>query len=337
MTSSRRPLISIVVPVLNEEQNIERLYATVQETLRPVADRYDFDFVFTDNHSTDSSFDILKQLAARDARVRVLRFSRNFGYQRSILTGYLNATGDAVIQLDCDLQDPPALILEFLHQWEQGYRVVYGVRRRRQEGFLITALRKVFYRTINALSEHPLPVDAGDFRLVDRRIVEELRNIDDATPYLRGMIATLGFRQIGIEYDRDPRQYGETNFRMRDLTQLAMDGIANHSTIPLRLATYLSQAIFLMACLVIAIYSAARMTVGSDWPAGFTTLAVLILISTSLNALLAGIQGEYIGRIYRQVQKRPLSIVENQLPEGAGDDRRETIIRESRLSSRPAA
>jgi len=310
MSRSARPLISIVVPVLNEEQNIERLYSTVEQTLAAVADRYDWEYVFTDNHSTDRSFQVLQSLASSDSRVRVLRFSRNFGYQRSILTGYLNASGDALVQLDCDLQDPPSMILEFLRKWEDGYHVVYGSRRRRKEGFVITCVRKVFYRFINFLSEHPLPVDAGDFRLVDRRIVEELRQIDDATPYLRGLIATLGFRQLGIPYDRDPRKFGETKFALSDLVRLAMDGIANHSTVPLRLATYMSQAFLLLAILIIAGYSIGRITIGGHWPAGFATLAVLILFSTSVNALIAGIQGEYIGRIYRQVQKRPLSIVE---------------------------
>jgi polyisoprenyl-phosphate glycosyltransferase len=313
MQTRPRPLISLVIPVLNEEQNIERLYATVRETLAPVCERYDWEFVFTDNHSSDRSFEILKGLAAQDQRIRVLRFSRNFGYQRSILTGYLNAAGDAVIQLDCDLQDPPAMILEFLSRWEAGYQVVYGVRRRRQEGFVITSLRKVIYRTINLLSEHPLPLDAGDFRLVDRRIVEELRQMHDATPYLRGMIATLGFHQLGIEYDRDTRQYGQSKFSFRELVRFALDGIVGHSLVPLRLATYFSQAIFLFACLVTALYAIGRFTVGNAWPAGFTTLAVLVLVSTSVNALLLGIQGEYIGRIYRQVKRQPLSIVEERL------------------------
>lgn len=313
MDPQPKPLISLVVPVLNEERNIQRLYDTVNQTFAAIADRYDWEFVFTDNHSTDGTFDLLRQLAAQDHRVRVIRFSRNFGYQRSILTGYLNAAGDVVIQLDCDLQDPPAVALEFLQQWEQGYLVVYGVRRRRQEGPGITLLRKIFYRLINLLSEHPLPIDAGDFRLVDRRIVEELRRVEEATPYLRGMIATLGFRQIGVEYDRDPRKFGESKFRFRELLKLALDGIVGHSLAPLRLATYLSQAIFVIAVLVIAGYAGSRLMENNDWPAGFTTLAVLILVSTSINALLLGIQGEYIGRIYRQVQRHPMTIIEQQL------------------------
>ena len=305
-----KPLLSIIVPVLNEDQNIHRLYSTVNETLAPLAFKYDIEFVFTDNHSSDNSFNFLQQIAERDSRVRVIRFSRNFGYQASIMTGYLNAQGDAAIQLDCDLQDPPAMIHEFIRQWERGYKVVYGVRKQRQEGLLVTALRKLFYRVINALSEHPLPIDAGDFRLVDRRIIVELRKTNDATPYLRGKIATLGFKQIGIPYDRDARLHGESKFSFSDLTRLAVDGILNHSTAPLRLATYCSQLIFLGALAVIAVYCIGRLTVGRDWPAGFTTLSALILLSTSLNALLFGIMGEYIGRIYRQVKQAPLTIVE---------------------------
>ena len=310
MIKTNRKTISLVIPILNEEGNIERLYETVNSVVAPLRERYEFEFVFTDNHSTDRSIEILRNLATRDSQVRVLRFSRNFGFQRSILTGFLNATGDAAIQLDCDLQDPPALIVKFLEEWQNGAHVVYGVRRRRREGGLITFARKAFYRLINFLSEHPIPVDAGDFRLLDRRIIEELRLLDDANPYLRGTVAGLGFRQVGIPYDRDARVAGESKFNFNELQKLAFDGILNHSTKPLRLATYCSLAIFLAVLIVIGVYCVARFTVGADWPAGFTTLTVLVLISTGLNALFFGIMGEYIGRIYRQVKRTPLTIVE---------------------------
>lgn len=313
-----RRLITLVIPVLNEEQNIERLYEAVQHAMAPHAHRYDLELLFTDNHSTDRTFAILQDLARRDPRVRVLRFSRNFGHQRSILTGLLNASGDAAIQLDCDLQDPPSLIPEFLRCWEEGNQVVYGVRRRRAEGWLITGLRKIFYRAVNFLSEHSLPIDAGDFRLVDRRIIEELRKRDDANPYLRGMIATIGFAQIGIEYDRAARTHGRSKFALRHLFQLAFDGVVSHSTAPLRLAFYLSQIIFVIVCLVIGVFVAARLAPGNDWPAGFATLAVLVLFSTSINALLLGIMGEYIGRIFRQVQHQPLTIIEREVDSRRG-------------------
>ncbi|WP_237564943.1 glycosyltransferase family 2 protein [Blastopirellula marina] len=303
-------MITIVVPVLNEEANIQRLYSTVNETMQPVADRYRIEFLFTDNHSTDRSFELLSNIAATDSRVRVLRFSRNFGYQRSILTGYLNASGEAVIQLDCDLQDPPAMILEFLAKWEVGYKVIYGVRKQRREGVGITLARKAFYRLINWLSDDPLPLDAGDFRLVDRRIVEVLRKHQDATPYLRGQIAAMGFRQIGLEYSRSPRLDGESKFGYYDLINLAIDGILNHSPIPLRLAKYVSQAAFVVTCIFIAVYASMKLTVGTDWTAGFATLAVLTLSSICINSLLIGIQGEYIARIYKHTKQQPLTIIE---------------------------
>jgi dolichol-phosphate mannosyltransferase len=308
------PLVSLVVPVLNEEANIPRLYERVNSIIAGLGDRYRWELVFTDNHSSDRTFELLSALAAQDSRVRVLRFSRNFGYQRSILTGYLNASGDGVIQLDCDMQDPPELIPQMLDDWEKGYRVVYGVRRSRREGVLITTARKMFYRLLNRLSEDPLPLDAGDFRLVDRRVIEALRQMDDATPYLRGMIATLGFSQKGFAYDRDAREAGESKFGLYDLFGIAVDGLLNHSAIPLRIATYFSIALAAFCVVSATVYVAVRLTSsGETWPPGFTTLALLILASTALNALFFGMLGEYVYRIFRQVKRRPLTIVEHEL------------------------
>ena len=315
-------LVSIVVPVLNEEHNIPRLYQAVQAIIAEAAGRYDWELIFTDNHSTDRSFDVLRELASRDKRVRVIRFSRNFGYQRSILTGYLASRGDAVVQLDCDLQDSPDLIHEFLARWEEGYKIVYGVRRRRREGWVITAVRKVFYRLINALSEHELPLDAGDFRLVDRCIVEELRKIEDASPYLRGTIATLGFDQVGVAYDRNARTAGKTKFKLQQLLGLALDGIFNHSMTPLRLATYVSGILFLVTLLFSLVYLVGKIVAGAEWPAGFATLALLILFSMSVNAFFFGVLGEYLGRIFRQVKRGPLAVVEAELNRPGGQSQR---------------
>jgi polyisoprenyl-phosphate glycosyltransferase len=310
MPPDHRKLISFAVPVFNEEANVRRLYDTVQGVMAPLADRYRWEYVFTDNHSSDRTFELLTELAAADPAVRVIRFSRNFGYQRSILTGYLHAHGEAVLQLDCDLQDPPQLVPQMLEHWEAGHQVVFGVRRRRQEGFGITVMRKVFYRLIHMLSEHELPLDAGDFRLVDRRVVEELRKLDDATPYLRGAIATLGFRQIGFAYDRAARLAGESKFKLKDLIRLGLDGILNHSVVPLQLATYVGVAASALAVVLILVYVVGHFVAGQDWPPGFTTLAVLVLVSTSLNALFFGVMGEYVGRIYKQVKRGPLTVVE---------------------------
>ena len=316
----RRKLITICVPVLNEEANIPKLYAAVQELRQSLRDRYRFEVLFTDNHSSDGTFALLSELAQRDPCVRVLRFSRNFGFQPSVLTGYLNARGAAVIQLDCDLQDPPALIPRMLELWEAGNQVVYGVRDQRQEGWLITRTRRCFYRVISRLSECALPLDAGDFRLVDRRVIDELAKIDDATPYVRGTIAMLGFNQAGVPYERASRQGGASKFRLNDLVNLALDGIFNHSFVPLRLATYVSLIIAFATLILIGAYVAGRLFFTQAWPPGFATLVVLILASISLNALFFGILGEYIARIYRQVKKRPLTIVESELNRPQGDN-----------------
>ncbi len=304
------PLISLVVPVYNEELNILPFHEKVTATIAPFADRFRFELVFTDNHSTDSTFPILASLASRDSRVRVFRFSKNFGYQRSILTGYTKCRGDAAIQLDVDLQDPPELIGVFLQRWEEGADVVYGVRVQRAEGFGITALRAVFYRLVDLLSEEELPVDAGDFRLISRRVIDLLCSYRDANPYLRGTIATLGFKQVGVEYTRSARQFGESKFPFSKLISLAIDGILNHSILPLRFATYFGLASSLLMILVMAGYVVVRIIFRAQWPAGFTTLAALILLSISINAMLLGIIGEYLGRMYRQVRDSPLTIIE---------------------------
>jgi glycosyltransferase involved in cell wall biosynthesis len=309
----RKPLISICVPVFNEERNIRPVYDALVTTLAEVNEQYEFEFLFTDNHSSDRTFEVLAELASVDPRVRAIRFSRNFGFQRSILTAYNNARGDAAVQIDCDLQDPPSLIIEFLRKWQSGYQVVYGVRTTRKESWGMSTTRKIFYRLIDSLSDDPLPHDAGDFRLIDRRVLDQLLKFDDYQPYLRGAIAALGFEQIGIPYSRAERHYGESKFSFGELIGLALDGILNHSVVPLRIATYLGLLISLLTFLGIVGYGIGRVVFGANWPPGFATVIMLILGSLSLNALFLGIIGEYIGRIYRQVKNRPLTIIEREL------------------------
>lgn len=307
-----KKLITISVPVLNEEDNIPRLL----ERLRTVCDelsKYNFEFLFTDNASTDDTFAVLSEEAAKDKRVRVLRFSRNFGFQKSILANYLNARGDAAIQIDADLQDPPELFKNFLESWEDGNKVVYGIRRRRKnESFTMSFLRKLYYRLVTNLSETPLPKDAGDFRLIDRDIIEHLRTYSDQAPYLRGMIATLGYPQIGIPYDRVSREAGQSKFNINRLVQLGLDGICSQSTKPLRYITYFGFITSLLAVLGAIFYAFTFFT--SDDPTGtrgFTTLAILVLLQTGLIAAFLGIMGEYIGRIFSNVRNSPIVIIED--------------------------
>lgn len=305
---TQKKLVSFVVPVLNEELNIIPFYETLIPVIKRCESQYDFEILFTDNHSTDRTFEHLTELAQTDKRIRVLRFSRNYGYQKSILTGYLHAQGEAVIQLDCDLQDPPAMVIDFLKHWEAGNAVVYGIRRKTRDKLRVSMARKLFYRFINFLSEDELPLDAGDFRLIDRKVIEALREMNDERPYLRGAIATVGFKQQGIPYDRSQRQLGVSNFGLRDMIALALDGILNHSIIPLRLASFFGIFVSLFSAALSVIYLIGKTIFNLSWPAGFTTITILILLSTSMNALFLGIIGEYLGRVYQQVKKKPVII-----------------------------
>jgi glycosyltransferase involved in cell wall biosynthesis len=290
-------LLSVIVPVYNEEANVEPLYDAVNRALDRIADRYRWEFIFTDNCSRDRTFERLDRLAAQDPRVRIYRFTRL-------------ARGDAAIQIDCDLQDPPDLILDFVKHWESGCKVVYGVRRSRPEPLLLHTMRRLFYRVIAWLSNDSLPIDAGDFRLVDRCVLDILRLYRDENPYLRGHIATLGYEQIGVAYDRIERKRGESSFRLSSLVNLAIDGIVSHSTLPLRLASLIGVALSALAMLAILVYLVLWLTYEKSWPAGFATLAILMLVSIALNSILLGIIGEYVARIYSQVRPQPLTIVE---------------------------
>tara|TARA_B100000315_G_scaffold134204_1_gene123626 strand:+ start:2063 stop:3016 length:954 start_codon:yes stop_codon:yes gene_type:complete len=305
--------ISIVIPVYNEEDNIVLAYNAVQKVMSSLAEQYTYEIIFTDNHSSDSSFETLQKIAEKDKRVKVARLSANFGYQKSVYTAYLLTSGDAVIQLDCDLQDPPEMIVKFLDKWKEGFFVVYGVRMRRKEMWLINYSRKLFYRLIDFLSETKLPYDAGDFRLVDKRIIDELRKLYDYAPYIRGTIASIGFKQIGIPYDRLERKSGKSKFRFKDLISLGMDGVLNHSIKLLRFATYTGAIVFMVSIFLMIVYMLAKLLSPEPWPAGFATITILILLSLSLNSLFLGIIGEYIGRIYHQSKMRPISIIEKKL------------------------
>jgi len=306
-------LVSLVVPVFNEEPNVMPFYEAVCPVLDALAGTYEFEFLFTDNHSTDATWDLLRGLARQDHRIRAYRFSRNFGYQRSIMAGYSATKGAAAIQLDCDLQDPPSLIPTFLNHWRAGADVVYGVRIKRAESWSMNLLRMIFYRVIDKLSEDRIPVDAGDFRLISRRVIDLLKGMDHAQPYLRGTIASLGFRQVGVEYARNARIHGESKFPFSKLVSLAVDGILNHSTVPLRLSTYFGFLVSALTFIGVIVYSLEKLITHSAWPAGFASLAVLILASISVNAMLLGIIGEYLGRIYIQMKKGPLVIVESSI------------------------
>lgn len=312
MMSDRKPLISISIPVLNEAGNIEPLYARLCALAGRMSDRCDMEFVFSDNHSDDSTWTLLTGLAARDQRVRAIRFSKNYGFQRSILANYLHTRGDAVMQIDADLQDPPEMLEAFFEQWRNGYHVVYGIRRKRPERMLLHAFRKLGYWVIDKVSEHPIPRDVGDFRLVDRKVIDALARLKAAKPYLRGMIAGLGFRQVGVVYDRNARTSGESKFNVSRLLSLGLAAVFNHSTVPLRTASVVGLAILAISLLG-ALYYVVLRVFHPDLPQGLASIHILVLFGIGLNAFLLGVIGEYLLRIFLVLRAEPVAIVEQSL------------------------
>lgn len=306
------PLISIAIPVYNEEGNIAALYSRLNALSVSLADECRLEFVFSDNSSTDATWSMLESLAAADERVRAIRFSKNFGFQRSIMANYLHTRGDAVLQIDADLQDPPELLKEFLALWKQGYHVVYGVRRSRPEGKVIHTFRKVGYWIIDRISEHPIPRNAGDFRLVDRKVIQALEKQRSAEPYLRGLIAGMGFRQIGVTYDRSARVAGSSKFGVAQLMRLGLTGVFNHSLVPLRLATVAGIVILSLSALGTVYYLVLKLLF-PDFPRGLASLHILILFGIGFQSLLLGILGEYLLRIYRILRREPIAIVQDSL------------------------
>ena len=312
VAESALPLISIAIPVLNESDNIELLYGRLSALSEKMSDRCRLEFVFTDNHSTDDTWDKLVSLASIDNRVRAIRFARNVGFQRSIFANYLHARGDAVMQIDADLQDPPEMLERFFELWQRGYQVVYGIRRKRAENATASALRRVGYAVINLMSEHPIPRDAGDFRLVDRRVIDAITRMPTPKPYLRGMIAGLGFNQTGIPYDREGRIAGESKFGVLRVLRLGLTAVLNHSTVPLRVASVIGVIALGLSVLGALYYLLLRLT-QPDLPTGLASIHILVLFGIGMQALLLGIIGEYLLRIYLILRAEPIAVIESSI------------------------
>lgn len=308
----KKPLISISIPVLNEAENLDVLYARLCAVGQRMTDRCDLEFVFSDNHSDDTTWEKLKELANRDQRVRAIQFSKNFGFQRSILANYLHTRGDAVMQIDADLQDPPEMLEAFFEKWRVGFHVIYGIRRSRPENAFIHAFRRVGYWVIDTVSEHQIPRDVGDFRLIDRSVIKALAKIKTPHPYLRGMIAGLGFSQTGIVYDRDARVAGESKFNVNRLIRLGLTAVFNHSTVPLRIAS-LAGGIMLGVSIFGALYYVFLRLMHPDLPQGMASIHVLVLFGIGLQSLLLGIIGEYLLRIYLILRDEPVAIIQQSL------------------------
>jgi len=301
--------ISIVVPVYNEGENVNSIYLDIVKLFEHDLSQYNMELIFSDNSSTDDSYSRIQRLSSSDARVKGLRLSRNFGYQANILTGYLNTSGDAVIQMDSDGEDPPDIIVQFVKQWEAGYDVVYGVRLTRQESQFIQWQRRLFYSMLNWITSLHLPPGAGDFRLLDRIVVTTLcERFKERDPYLRGLVSFIGFRQIGIPYHRGKRLRGPSKFSYLDYVQLAWDAITSFSQVPLKLISAFGFCLSTIAFIASVFYFVLYLT-GNVPVKGFTTLILILLFVSGVQLLCLGIMGEYIARIFNEVKGRPRSIV----------------------------
>ena len=318
-------LISIVVPVYNESGVIETLYERTVQALASL-DRFDYEILFVDDGSTDGSYSELLELAERDAGVRVIKFSRNFGHQVAITAGVDYARGDCVVVIDADLQDPPEVIGEMTEKWREGFDVVYGVRGKREgETALKLATASAFYKILGAMTKVPIPPSVGDFRLMSRRAVDELKQLREKDRFVRGLVSWIGFRQTGVTYHRDKRFAGETKYPYRKMIKFALDGIASFSTVPLKVATWLGYAASLLAFLyLISVFVQKLLGITVQ---GWATIMVAIMFIGGVQLICLGIIGEYIGRIFNEIKQRPLYVVEevtnstsNVRNPGSGDD-----------------
>jgi len=300
--------LSVVVPCLNEQEVLgdthRRLTTALERT--PLA----FEIIYVDDGSTDATPDLLRELQMQDSRVRVVRFSRNFGHQVAITAGLEHASGDAVAIIDADLQDPPEVILEFLQKWMDGYDVVYGVRTEREgETAFKLWTAKLFYRFISKLSETPIPLDTGDFRLMDRRVVEALLSMPERDRFVRGMVSWLGFSQVAVPYRRAARMAGETKFSLFKMVRFATDGIVSFSISPLRLAMWTGFAASGLAVVGIVLALLDRWFGVIGLVKGWTSTFIAILFMGGVQLICLGIIGEYVGRVYGESKRRPLYVV----------------------------
>jgi dolichol-phosphate mannosyltransferase len=313
------PLISVVIPARNEEGNIPTLERELLAAVEGLP--YEFEFIVVDNNSTDRTRDLVKAICARDSRWKYLRFSRDFTVEMSITAGYHFASGDAIIVLYSDLQDPPSVIPQFIKKWQEGYDVVYGVRTVRPgDPRWRNIAVKLAYRLIAWFSDVPIPTDAGDFRLITRQVRDALERCGEYNRYMRGLIAWLGFRQVGISYERRPRGAGVSKAPFWEVLFFTFNAITSFSLKPLRLFTFLGFALIGLSFMAAGVYFILFL-LGSP-PPGITTLIMLSLLGIGLNSLGIGVLGEYLGRTYAEVKERPLYIVQEavNLPMGANHE-----------------
>lgn len=305
-----RPTLSLIVAVLNEEESVAPFMAAIDHHLAELP--ADLEILFVDDGSTDHTIAEIERAQQNDPRVRYLKLSRNFGKESAMTAGLDYATGDAVIPMDVDLQDPPELIHEFFRLWQEGYSTVYGMRLDRNEDTRgKRASAGMFYRVFNWLSHTEIPANTGDFRLMDRKVVEALKKLPERNRFMKGMFAWPGYSSIGVEYSRPARHAGQTKWNAWKLWNFALDGLTSFSTWPLRVWTYVGLGIAVISLFYMAYIILRTMILGVEWP-GYASLMSAVLFFGSVQLISVGVLGEYIGRLYIEMKGRPVYLVDEE-------------------------
>jgi len=307
-------LVSLLVPVYNEEESIEKFLDVIDSDLDGLD--CDLEIIFIDDGSVDKTMNVIKKSMSKDSRVRYVKLSRNFGKEAAMTAGLDYALGDAVVPIDVDLQDPPALIHQFVHLWKQGYDTVYGMRASRiDDGRRKRASAGLFYKIFNRLSNTAIPSNAGDYRLMSRRVVEVIKKMPERNRFMKGVFAWPGYSSVGVEYDRPARFAGKTKWNYWKLWNFALDGLTGFSTWPLRVWSYVGGVIALISLLYMLYIILRTLIMGVDWP-GYASLMSAVLFFGSVQLISIGVLGEYIGRLYVEVKGRPVYVVESSSDEG---------------------
>jgi glycosyltransferase involved in cell wall biosynthesis len=312
METVKRKFVSVVTPCYNEEGNVEELYRQIKAVFDDLP-QYEYEHIYIDNDSQDGTQAILRRLAAEDRNVKVIINIRNFGHLRSPHHAFMEARGEAVIVMVSDLQDPPPLIAEFLQKWEEGYKVVLGQKTETEESSVMYALRTFYYRLVSRLSDVRLLQNVTGFGLYDRVVVEHIRALNDAIPYVRGLVSELGFPVARIAYRQRNRRSGITKNNFYTLYDMAMLGFTSHSKVPLRLATMLGFAMSLVSLFVAIGYGIYKLLYWYSFPVGQAPIVIGLFLFSSVQLFFIGIVGEYIGAIHTQVLKRPLVVEKERL------------------------
>lgn len=309
---------SIVVPVYNEEPVAKESYKRLKQVMDSTQEEYEL--IFVNDGSRDKTEEIISEICKQDKNVRLINFSRNFGHQTAITAGMDYSSGQAVVVIDADLQDPPEVILDMIAKWKEGYDVVYGQRlKRKGETFFKKVTAKMFYRLLAAMTSVDIPVDTGDFRLIDRKVCDVMSSLTEKNRYVRGLVSWVGFRQTAVTYVRDERFAGETKYPLKKMLKFAMDGITTFSYKPLKISTYIGFLVSALSFVYLIVVLCLRLFTDTTVTGWASTLAVSLMFNGVILMML-GIIGEYIGRIYDETKNRPLYIVREKKGFGEEDD-----------------